>query len=106
MCINSGGEKIFPEEVEEAMKTHPDVFDAVAVGLADERFGEVVTGVVEPRPGATIDPDALIAHVKAHLAAYKAPKHIVVVDTIGRAANGKVDYKRLRTDAGVALGVG
>jgi acyl-CoA synthetase (AMP-forming)/AMP-acid ligase II len=106
VCINSGGEKIFPEEVEEAMKTHPDVFDAVAVGLADDRFGEVVTGVVEPRPGATIDPDALIAHVKQHLAAYKAPKHIVVVDTIGRAANGKVDYKRLRTDAGVALGVG
>jgi 3-oxocholest-4-en-26-oate---CoA ligase len=62
--------------------------------------------VVEPRPGATIDADALIAHVKQHLAAYKAPKHIVVVDTIGRAANGKVDYKRLRTDAGVALGVG
>jgi acyl-CoA synthetase (AMP-forming)/AMP-acid ligase II len=106
VCINSGGEKIFPEEVEEAMKTHPDVLDAVAVGLPDERFGEVVTGVVEPRPGATIDADSVIAHVKQHLAAYKAPRRIVVVDTIGRAANGKVDYKRLRTEAGVALGAG
>jgi acyl-CoA synthetase (AMP-forming)/AMP-acid ligase II len=105
VCINSGGEKIFPEEVEEAMKTHPDVLDAVAVGLPDERFGEVVTGVVEPKPGATIDADSVIAHVKTKLAAYKAPKHIVVVDTIGRAANGKVDYKRLRTEAGETLGV-
>ncbi|MFN3257844.1 MAG: acyl-CoA synthetase [Ilumatobacter sp.] len=105
VCINSGGEKIFPEEVEEAMKTHPDVLDAVAVGLPDDRFGEVVTGVVEPRLGATIDADSVIAHVKQRLAAYKAPKHIVVVDTIGRAANGKVDYKRLRTDATSALDV-
>src|SRR6056297_1427767 len=103
VCINSGGEKIFPEEVEEAMKTHPDVLDAVAVGLPDERFGEVVTGVVEPKPGSTVDADSVIAHVKQRLAAYKAPKHIVVVGTIGRAANGKVDYKRLREDAGQVL---
>lgn len=85
------------------MKTHPDVLDAVAVGLPDERFGEVVTGVVEPKPGSTVDADSVIAHVKQRLAAYKAPKHIVVVDTIGRAANGKVDYKRLRTEAGEVL---
>jgi len=98
-CINTGGEKVFPEEVEEAMKTHPDVLDAVAVGIPDERFGEAVTGMVEARPGAMIDADAVIAHVKTTLAAYKAPKHIVVVETIGRAANGKVDYKRLRTEA-------
>ena len=99
VCINTGGEKVFPEEVEEAMKTHPDVLDAVAVGVPDERFGEAVTGVVEARPGATIDAEAVIAHVKQKLAAYKAPKRIVVVDTIGRAANGKVDYKRLRSEA-------
>ncbi len=103
VCINTGGEKVFPEEVEEAMKTHPDVLDAVAVGVPDERFGEAVTGVVEARPGATIDADAVIAHVKQKLAAYKAPKRIVVVDTIGRAANGKVDYKRLRSDAAGTL---
>ena len=98
-CINTGGEKVFPEEVEEAMKTHPDVLDAVAVGVPDEKFGEAVTGMVEARPGHTIDAAAVIAHVKTTLAAYKAPKHIVVVDTIGRAANGKVDYKRLRSEA-------
>lgn len=105
VCINTGGEKVFPEEVEEAMKTHPDVLDAVAVGVPDERFGEAVTGVVEARHGRTIDADALIAHVKQHLAAYKAPKRIIVVDTIGRAANGKVDYKRIRGEAAEALGV-
>ena len=99
VCINTGGEKVFPEEVEEAMKTHPTVLDAVAVGIPDEKFGEAVTGVVEPRPGETIDAEAIIAHVKQKLAAYKAPKHIVVVDTIGRAANGKVDYKRLKAEA-------
>ncbi len=103
VCINTGGEKVFPEEVEEAMKTHPDVLDAVAVGVPDDRFGEAVTGVVEARPGATIDADAVIAHVKQKLAAYKAPKRIVVVDTIGRAANGKVDYKRLRSEAAGTL---
>ena len=103
-CINTGGEKVFPEEVEEAMKTHPDVLDAVAVGVPDEKFGEAVTGMVEARPGHTIDSASLIAHVKTTLAAYKAPKRIVVVDTIGRAANGKVDYKRLRSDAETAIG--
>ena len=103
MCINTGGEKVFPEEVEEALKTHPDVLDAVAVGIPDEKFGEAVTAVVEARPGATIDEDDVIAHVKEQLAAYKAPKRIVVVDTIGRAANGKVDYKRLRAEATDAL---
>ena len=105
-CINTGGEKVFPEEVEEAMKTHPDVLDAVAVGIPDEKFGEAVTGMVEARPGHTIDAASVIAHVKTTLAAYKAPKHIVVVETIGRAANGKVDYKRLRGDATESLGVG
>jgi fatty-acyl-CoA synthase len=104
VCINTGGEKVFPEEVEEAMKTHPAVLDAVAVGLPDERFGEAVTGVVEPRPGATVDEADLIAHVKRSLAAYKAPKRLVVVDSIGRAPNGKVDYKRVRRDAADRLG--
>jgi fatty-acyl-CoA synthase len=105
VCINTGGEKVFPEEVEEAMKTHPSVLDAVAVGIPDEKFGEAVTGVVEPRPGEAVDADAIIAHVKQTLAAYKAPKHIVVVDTIGRAPNGKVDYKRLKSEATASLGV-
>jgi acyl-CoA synthetase (AMP-forming)/AMP-acid ligase II len=105
VCINTGGEKVFPEEVEEAVKTHPAVADAVAVGIPDERFGEAVTAVVEAKPGADIDEGEVIAHVKGRLAAYKAPKRVVVVDSIGRAPNGKVDYKRLRGEAEQRLGV-
>ncbi|MCU1485098.1 MAG: CoA synthetase, long-chain fatty acid:CoA ligase, partial [Actinomycetia bacterium] len=96
VCINTGGEKVFPEEVEEAMKTYPGVRDAVAVGVPDDRFGEAVTGVVELEAGATVDGLSLREHVKQHLAAFKAPHHVVVVDTIGRAPNGKVDYRRLK----------
>jgi fatty-acyl-CoA synthase len=99
VCINTGGEKVFPEEVEEALKTHPSVADAVVVGVPDERFGEAVTGVVEAADGVVIDEAELIAHVREHLAAYKSPRRIVMVDTIGRAPNGKVDYRRLRDDA-------
>ena len=105
VCINTGGEKVFPEEVEEALKTHPTVLDAVAVGVPDEKFGEAVTAVIEPCDGATIDGPALIAHVKQTLAGFKAPKHVVVVDTIGRAPNGKVDYKRLKAHAADSLGI-
>ncbi|HSJ91524.1 MAG TPA: acyl-CoA synthetase, partial [Ilumatobacter sp.] len=104
-CINTGGEKVFPEEVEESLKRHPAVLDAVVVGVPDEKFGEAVTGVVEPRPGMDIDEADVIAHVRRTLAAYKSPKRIVVVDTIGRAPNGKVDYKRLRSEAADALAV-
>ena len=98
-CINTGGEKVFPEEVEEALKTHPDVRDAVAVGLPDARFGETICAVVEAEEGATLDLVSLSDHVKLHLAHYKAPRSVVVVETIGRAANGKVDYKRLKAIA-------
>jgi fatty-acyl-CoA synthase len=106
VCINTGGEKVFPEEVEEALKTHPAVRDAVAVGLPDPRFGETICAVVEAEPGSEPDLDTLAGHVKASLAAYKAPRHLVVVDTIGRAPNGKVDYRRLRGVAADRLGVG
>jgi 3-oxocholest-4-en-26-oate---CoA ligase len=106
VCINTGGEKVFPEEVEEALKTHPAVFDAVAVGVPDEKFGEAVTAVVQAQEGTDVDEADVIAHVKTKLAAYKAPKRVVVVDTIGRAVNGKVDYKRLKAHATDELGVG
>ncbi|MFV0257499.1 MAG: acyl-CoA synthetase [Acidimicrobiales bacterium] len=96
VCINTGGEKVFPEEVEEALKTHGSVRDAVVVGVPDDRFGETVCGVVEANDGASIDPGELRDHVSTALAAYKAPRNVVVVDSISRAANGKVDYKRLR----------
>jgi 3-oxocholest-4-en-26-oate---CoA ligase len=106
VCINTGGEKVFPEEVEEVLKTHPSVADAVAVGIPDEKFGEAITAVVEPAAGTEIDPAEVVAHVKSKLASYKAPKHVVTVDTIGRAPNGKVDYKRLKALAADRLGVG
>lgn len=106
VCINTGGEKVFPEEVEEALKRHSSVRDAVAVGIPDQRFGETICAVVEAAPGATPTLEDLNAHVKASLAPYKAPRHLVVVDTIGRAPNGKVDYKRLKSVALERLGVG
>ncbi len=98
-CINTGGEKVYPEEVEECLKLHPSVADAAVVGLPDDKWGQAITALVEPHTGDTIDAPALIAHVKQHLAAYKAPKQIIEVDTIGRAANGKLDYKKLTAQA-------
>ncbi len=110
VCINTGGEKVFPEEVEEALKTHPLVRDAVAVGLPDPRFGETICAVVEAEEGAAPSLADLSEHVKQHLAAYKAPRNLVLVDTIGRAPNGKVDYKRLKAHAvdtvGASTGIG
>jgi fatty-acyl-CoA synthase len=103
VCINSGGEKIFPEEVEEALKTHESVADAVVVGVPHERFGEMVVGVVQTEAGTTLSEQALIEHVQGQIAHYKAPRRIVQVDTIGRAANGKVNYKGLREHAVDAL---
>jgi 3-oxocholest-4-en-26-oate---CoA ligase len=99
VCINTGGEKVFPEEVEEVLKLHRSVRDAAVVGVPDDRFGEAVTGIVELRDHATFDPSALVAHVKECLAAYKAPRHVLLVTTIGRSPNGKVDYQRLRDQA-------
>jgi acyl-CoA synthetase (AMP-forming)/AMP-acid ligase II len=94
---------VYPEEVEEALKLHSTVADAAVVGLPDDRFGEAITALVEPAPGATIDEAALIAHVKSKLAAYKAPKHVVAVGSMQRAANGKLDYRRLKLEAENAL---
>jgi acyl-CoA synthetase (AMP-forming)/AMP-acid ligase II len=103
VVINTGGEKVFPEEVEEAVKRHPGVRDAVVVGVPDERFGEAVTAVVELEPGAALDEAAVIGTVKAELAAYKAPKRVLAIDTIGRAPNAKVDYRRLKAYAADAV---
>jgi 3-oxocholest-4-en-26-oate---CoA ligase len=97
VCINTGGEKVFPEEVEEVLKTHPSVRDAVCVGLPDERFGETVCAVIEPADGARVDDTELIEYVRGRLAHYKAPRRVVTVDSIGRSPAGKVDYQALRT---------
>ncbi len=104
VCINTGGEKVYPEEVEEVLKTYETVVDAVAVGLPDEKFGEAITAVVELASGTEFDESAIIAHVKGKLAAYKAPKRVLSIDTIGRAPNGKVDYKRLKAWAADQVG--
>ncbi len=103
-CINTGGEKVFPEEVEEALKLHPSVRDAVVVGVPDDRFGEAVVALVELEGDAAFDEAALIAAVKANLAGYKAPKRVLRVATLDRAANGKADYRRLKAEAVAALG--
>lgn len=92
--INTAGEKVFPEEVEETLKTHRGVYDAVVVGVPDERFGEMVVAVVEPAGGENPSEEELIEHVKAHLASYKAPRRVRVVASLGRAPNGKLDYRR------------
>jgi len=105
VCINTGGEKVFPEEVEEVLKLHPTVADAVVVGVPDDRFGEAITAVVQLEPDAVLDHDDLVHAVKEKLAGYKAPKSVVAIDTIGRAPNGKVDYKRLRQYAMATLGI-
>jgi fatty-acyl-CoA synthase len=100
VCINSGGEKIFPEEVEEALKTHPAVRDAVVVGIPHETYGEQIVAVVELADGVEQPSEAeLIAHVKARLASYKAPRRVRTIATIGRAPNGKVDYKRHQAES-------
>ena len=104
-CINTGGEKVFPEEVEEALKTHPHVRDAVVVGVPDARFGERICAVVEPDGAVELELADLSAHVRNRLAAYKAPRELVVVDSIGRAPNGKVDYKASRARALKSLGL-
>jgi acyl-CoA synthetase (AMP-forming)/AMP-acid ligase II len=104
VCINSGGEKIYPEEVEQALKGHPDVFDAMVVGLPDERWGERVTAVVQPREGRRPTLDELAAHCRQHVAGYKVPKALHLVDRIQRHPSGKPDYPWAKRTALEALG--
>lgn len=97
--INTGGEKVFPDEVEAALKSHPDVFDAVVVGVPDPRFGQRVTALVVPREGSTPTFDELSAHARTQIAGYKAPKEIHFVDAIERTAAGKVDLRAAKSRA-------
>jgi acyl-CoA synthetase (AMP-forming)/AMP-acid ligase II len=99
VVINTGGEKVFPEEVEEVLKMHPAVADAACVGVPSERFGEEICAIVQLRPGATVEPAELIEHVKAHLAGYKAPRTVLFVNEVGRTPSGKLDYNALKTTA-------
>jgi acyl-CoA synthetase (AMP-forming)/AMP-acid ligase II len=93
ICINSGGEKIFPEEVEAVVRSHPDVMDAIVVGAPDERFGQRVAAIVEPRPGrAAPSLEEVQEHCRPHIAGYKVPRQLHVVDKIERSPSGKPDY--------------
>ena len=98
-CINTGGEKVFPEEVEEALKINPLVVDCNVVGLPDERWGQAVTAVVEVEPGETLEEVELLNDVKERLAGYKVPKSVVFVEKLKRGPNGKSDYRWARETA-------
>jgi 3-oxocholest-4-en-26-oate---CoA ligase len=92
-CINSGGEKIFPEEVETAVRSHPGVFDAVVVGVPDEKWGERVTAVVQPRHGQTLTLESLAEHCRESVAGYKIPRGLTLVGELVRQPSGKPDYR-------------
>jgi 3-oxocholest-4-en-26-oate---CoA ligase len=99
VSINTGGEKVFPEEVEGVLKAHPAVYDCLVVGVPDDRWGTAVTAVVQPVAGAEVALADLAAHCKAAMAGYKAPKHLVTVDAIVRSPSGKADYRWARATA-------
>ncbi len=98
-CINTAGEKVYPEEVEEALKKHPSVDDCLVVGVADPRFGQRIVALASLREGEQVDEDALIDFSREHLAGYKLPKQLLLLDEIRRAPNGKADYKWARQTA-------
>ncbi|MFJ2886847.1 acyl-CoA synthetase [Streptomyces sp. NPDC087305] len=96
-CINTGGEKVYPEEVEQALKSHPDVYDALVAGVPDAKWGNHVAAVVELRPGAERPSlDDIQTHCRTHLAGYKIPRQLVFADSIQRSPSGKADYRWAR----------
>ena len=102
-CINTAGEKVYPEEVEEALKAHDAVRDALVVGIPDDKWGQAITAVVSV--DTPVDEAALKEFVKSKLAHYKAPKQILFKEDLGRAVNGKADYKSIRAFALSELGI-
>jgi acyl-CoA synthetase (AMP-forming)/AMP-acid ligase II len=97
--INTGGEKVYPEEVETALMTSPDIADVVVVGLPDDRWGQRVVAVAAAAPGATPDLEALREHARSSLAGYKLPRELIMVDLVERTPAGKADYKWARATA-------
>ncbi|HEY8042411.1 MAG TPA: acyl-CoA synthetase [Polyangiaceae bacterium] len=104
VCINTGGEKVFPEEVEAALKAHAGVMDAVVVGVPDEKWGQRVAAVIQPRPGADITLAGLEAHCRTRLAGYKIPRHLALVEQMVRHPSGKPDYRWAAETARVGHG--
>ena len=105
VCINTAGEKVYPEEVEEVLKTYPGIVDALVVGVPDEKWGQMVTAVVQPDGSSALEEAQVQAHARQHLAGYKTPKRILVKDDLQRASNGKADYKAITAYARSALGI-
>ena len=103
VSINSGGEKVFPEEVESVLKEHPDVLDAVVVGLEDERFGEQVVAVCQTRSGAPLELEQLRDFCRGKLASYKIPRSVVCLEKIKRSPAGKADYPWAREAAFLSI---
>jgi len=95
-CVNTGGEKVFPEEVEGVLKSHPGVFDALVIGVPDALLGQRVAALIQPRPGAALDLGALQEHVRRQIAGYKVPRSIWLAETIRRTVSGKADYSWAR----------
>ncbi len=93
VCINTGGEKVYPEEVEVAARSHAQILDCIAVGVADERFGEIVALVVSRTDMSSLGATDVIEHVKSQIAVYKAPREVVFVDQVYRSPSGKADYR-------------
>ncbi|WP_432174738.1 acyl-CoA synthetase [Streptomyces sp. Tue6028] len=99
-CINTGGEKVYPEEVEQALKAHPDVYDALVAGVPDEKWGNHVAAVVQLREGAPRPSlEDIQTHCRSRLAGYKIPRQLVLADTIQRSPSGKADYRWARSVA-------
>ena len=103
-CINTGGEKVYPEEVELVLRKHPSVFDCVAVGVPDDRFGEIVVALVQVSEGHYLDEAELDAWCRSKLAGFKKPRRFLFVDSLERNAAGKANYQVLRQLAGDKLG--
>jgi acyl-CoA synthetase (AMP-forming)/AMP-acid ligase II len=104
-CINSGGEKIFPEEVEQALKAHAEVYDCLVVATPHERWGEQVTAVISTKAGAKPSLENIQEEARKHIAGYKVPRAVVIAEEIGRQPNGKPDYKWAKSFALEQLGV-
>ncbi|MFE0102315.1 acyl-CoA synthetase [Streptomyces sp. NPDC059009] len=105
-CINTGGEKVYPEEVEQALKSHPDIYDALVAGVPDERWGNRVAAVVQLRDGAgPLDLTAVQTHCRTRLAGYKIPRAVVFTDRIQRSPSGKADYRWAKSVAAGAAAV-
>ena len=105
VVINTGGEKVFPEEVEEAIKLHPAVHDVLVVGIPDDRFGEAITAVVALNGGASATEEEIGETVKANLAGFKRPRTVVFVEQVRRGPNGKADYAWAKETAREFLGL-